>query len=63
VDKNEFTYMLNEIKKMPQEELDDILGRRHTFNDAWPKEEVIRVLEGFLDETPENALYVRFGWL
>ena len=63
VDKDEFAGMLEEVKGMSQEELDEIIGHRNTFNDAWPKEEVIRVLEGFLNETPENALYVRFAWL
>lgn len=63
VDKDEFAGMLEEVKGMSQEELDDLIGSRNSFNDSWPKEEVIRVLEGFLNETPENALYVRFAWL
>ena len=63
VDKDEFAGMLEEVKGLTQEELNDIIGRRQTFNDDWPKEEVVRVLEGFLEETPENSLYVRFGWL
>lgn len=64
VDKDEFADMLEEVKGLSQEELDDIL-RRHqgSFNDNWPKEEVVRVLEGFLKETPENSYYVRFAWL
>ena len=60
VNKNEFAYMLNEVKEMSQEELDGILGRRHT-NGGWEKEEVVRVLEGFLRETPETEDYVRIG--
>jgi hypothetical protein len=55
--------MLEEVKGLSQEELNDIIGRRQTFNDDWPKEEVVRVLEGFLNETPENSCYVRFAWL
>lgn len=63
VDKDEFAHMLEEVKKLSQEELDDILRRQHTFNDGWDKDDIIRVLEGFLKETPENALCVRIGWL
>lgn len=63
VNKDEFTYMLNEIKEMSQEELYDILGRRHTFNEVCDKDDIIRVLEGFLKETPEKSKYVRFAWL
>lgn len=63
VNKDEFAGMLEEVKELSQEELDEIIGHRHTFNDGWPKEEVVRVLEGFLAETPENSNYVRFGWL
>ena len=59
VSKDDFTYMLNKIKEMSQEELDDIIGRR----DGWDKDDIIRVFEGFLKETPENSNYVRFGWL
>ena len=62
VNKNEFAYMLNEVKEMSQEELDGILGRRHT-NGGWTTEEVVRVLEGFLRETPETEDYVRIGWI
>jgi hypothetical protein len=62
VDVDEFAAMLEEIKKMSQEELDDIIGQ-HAFNDGWDKEEIVRVLQGFLDETPDNAIYVRFAWL
>ena len=63
VDKDEFAGMLEEVKGMSQEELDDLIGSRNGFNDGWPKEEVVRVLEGFLKETPENSNYVRFAWL
>ena len=63
VNKGEFAGMLEEVKGMSQEELDDLIGNRNGFNDGWPKEEVIRVLEGFLNETPENSNYVRFAWL
>lgn len=57
VSKDDFTYMLNEIKEMSQKELDDIMGQH------WDKDDIIRVFEGFLKETPENSNYVRFGWL
>lgn len=63
VSKDEFAGMLEEVKGMSQEELDDLIGSRNSFNDGWPKEEVVRVLEGFLKETPENSNYVRFAWL
>ena len=63
VNKAEFANMLEEIRELDQEELDDIIGNRHTFNNSWPKEDIIRVLEGFLKETPEDYNYVRFGWL
>ena len=63
VDKDEFAGMLEEVKALSQEELDDILRHNHAFHDGWSKEDVIRVLEGFLAETPEDSNYVRFGWL
>lgn len=63
VDKDEFANMLKEIKGLSQEELDDILNRYQGSTDNWSKEEVIRVLEGFLYETPGNSNYVRFAWL
>ncbi len=63
VDKDEFAGMLEQIKGMSQDKLDFILWRRHVVDDGWGKDEVVRVLQGFLDETPENALYVRFAWL
>ena len=63
VDKDEFAGMIEEIKGMSQEDLDELIGCHHTFNDGWDKDEVVGVLQGFLDETPENALYVRFAWL
>lgn len=63
VDKGEFADMLKEIKGLSQEELDDILNCYQGSTDDWSKEEVIRVLEGFLYETPGNSNYVRFAWL
>lgn len=63
VDKDEFADMLKEIKGLSQEELDDILNCYQGLTDHWSKEEVIRVLEGFLYETPGNSNYVRFAWL
>lgn len=63
VDRDEFAGMLEEVRLLSQKDLDDLLGRRQAFNDTWPKEEVIRVLEGFLNETPEDSCYVRFAWL
>ena len=63
VSKDDFTFMLNNIKEMSDEELYDTLGRRHGFDDGWDKDEIIRVFEGFLKETPEDSNYVRFAWL
>ena len=57
VGKEDFEYMLSEIKKMTDEEFEE------TFSDRIGREEVIRVFEGFLAETPEDSNYVRFGWL
>ena len=58
VNKEQFAGMLEEIKDMSDEE----------FEERFPhieqgKEEVVRIFEGFLKETPENSNYVRFGWL
>ena len=58
VEKNNFAGMLEEIREMSDDE----------FEERFPhieqsREEVVRVFEGFLKETPENALYVRFAWL
>ena len=63
VDKGEFADMLKEVKKLSQEELNDILSCYQGSSDDWSKEEVVRVLEGFLKETPEYSNYVRFAWL
>ena len=63
VDKDEFKAMLEAFRNMTDEEYQDKL------NDGWcntgddiTREEVIRVFEGFLNETPENETWVRFGW-
>ena len=50
--------MLEEIREMSDDE----------FEERFPhieqsREEVVRVLQGFLNETPENSCYVRFAWL
>jgi hypothetical protein len=58
VNKDEFAGMLEEIKSMSDEEFKDIFP-----NVEQDRQEVIRVFEGFLKETPEDNLYVRFGWL
>lgn len=63
VDKDEFAGLIEEIRLLSQEELDDILQRHHCFNKDWPKDDILRVLEGFLKETPEDSCYVRFAWL
>ena len=55
VDKEQFTQMLAEIRDMDA----------HDFSEDYDLEkgETVRVLEGFLKETPENSLYVRIAWL
>ena len=58
VEKNNFAGMLEEIREMSDDE----------FEERFPhieqsREEVVRVFEGFLNETPENSCYVRFAWL
>ena len=58
VEKNNFAGMLEEIREMSDDE----------FEERFPhieqsREEVVRVLQGFLNETPENSCYVRFAWL
>lgn len=57
VGKEDFKYMLSEIRKMTDEEFEEV------FSDRVGREEVIRVFEGFLNETPEDSNYVRIGWL
>lgn len=58
VNKEQFADMLGEIKEMTDDEFEDRFP--HIEED---REEVIRIFEGFLEETPENTCYVRFGWL
>ena len=58
VDKMEFQGMLIEIKAMTDEEFKEEFP--HVEQD---REEVIRVFQGFLEETPDREYYVRFAWL
>lgn len=56
--KDEFAGMLDEINLLSDEE----------FKEQFPsveqdREEVIRIFEGFLRETPEDYAYVRWAWL
>ena len=57
VDKDEFADMIKKIKKLTDEEYKERFSREYTREDA------IRLFEGFLAETPEDSLYVRFGWV
>ena len=58
VDKDEFTEMIDELKKMTDEEYKEQFSRGE-----YTREDAISLFEKFLAETPEESLYVRFGWL
>ena len=68
VDRDEFSDMVEKLKAMPEEEFDKRMKEDWfygTFSDDKPysKKYVLNVFEGWLAETPESSLYVRFGWL
>lgn len=68
VDKEQFSNMVRELKEMPEEEFDKRMEEdwfSSTFSDDTPytKIYVLDVFEGWLEETPEDSNYVRFGWL
>ena len=68
VDKEQFKDMLNELREMPKGEFDERMEEDWfcgTFSDEKPysKKYVLEVFQGWLDETPEDSNYVRFGWL
>lgn len=68
VDKEQFKDMLNELREMPKGEFNERMEEDWfcgTFSDEKPysKKYVLEVFQGWLDETPEDSNYVRFGWL
>ena len=63
VDKKQFENMLNEIKGMSQKEFVERVRRFSVYEDQWNVDYIVKVFQGFLDETPEDSNYVRFGWL
>lgn len=68
VDKEQFSDMVNELRDMPKDEFDERMKEdwfQGVFTDVEPysKKYVLEVFRAWLDETPEDSLYVRFGWL
>ena len=60
VDKAEFKAMLDNIKNMTDDEFKSkIYDKRCDLT----RNETVRVFEGFLEETPDNEEWVRFGWI
>ena len=68
VDKEQFQGMVQELTEMPEEEFNERMKEEWfegVFSDDEPftKKYVLDVFEGWLEETPEDSNYVRFGWL
>lgn len=68
ISKSEFEEMLAELREMSAKEFKERMEDEWfdgSFSDEKPytKKYVLDVLEGFLEETPEDENYVRFGWL
>ena len=68
INKEQFRDMVKTLREMPEEEFNERMKEDWfcpTFSDEEPysKKYVLEVFEGWLEETPENALYVRLGWL
>lgn len=63
VDKEEFRQMLDDIRQMTHEELVSRIREENYYEDEWSKDEIVRVFEGFLSETPDEYDIVRFAWL
>ena len=68
VSKRQFSEMVSELRNMPEEEFDEHMKEdwfQGVFADDEPysKKYVLEVFQAWLDETPEDSNYVRFGWL
>lgn len=68
VDKEQFAEMVKELREMTAKEFNERMKDewfQGTFSDDEPysKKYVLEVFQAWLDETPEDSLYVRFGWL
>lgn len=63
IDREEFRRMLEEIKSMSHEEFVSAVREHSYYEDEWDKEYIVKVFEGFLEETPEYYTYVRLAWL
>jgi hypothetical protein len=68
VDKNQFSNMITEIQKMPEEEFNELMKEvwfsgEVYGSEPYSKRYVLEVFSGWLNETQEDSNYVRFGWL
>ena len=63
VDKEEFTAMIRDIARMSDEEFDQIGEDYKEADDGYTREYVLEVFRGWLEETPPDNDYVRFGWV
>ena len=65
VDKEQFKDMLNELREMPEGEFNERMEEDWFCGDDKPysKKYILDVFGGWLNETPEDSNYVRFGWL
>lgn len=67
VDKGQFAEMVKSIESMSSKEFHELLDEELCIEDVddngYTKKYVLNVFKGFLEETPEDSDWVRFGWL
>ena len=66
IPREDFVEMLEDLRAMSDEDFNERMEEEwYDGGEEKPysKKYVLDVLEGFLEETPEDELYVRLGWL
>ena len=66
IPREDFVEMLEDLRAMSDEDFNEKMEEDWYDGDEekpYSKKYVLDVLEGFLEETPEDECYVRLGWL
>lgn len=63
VPKDEFTGMVQDIARMTEDDFATVVARNEYTDSEYTREYVLGVFRGWLEETPPDSDYVRFGWL
>lgn len=66
IDKEQFKKMVADIEAMPEDEFNQRMREdwfRGYDDEYYSKDYILEVFKGWLNETPEDYMYVRLGWL